>query len=297
MINKFAGGEDFIFRQQKLQKVNISGKSKSKDIITSYVTRNTFCWSPAYSLNLNNNEMNAYAIISSNYTLENTKISLILGSPYLEVVSYKKNISTMSMISEISVKRLESPSAGIFGEQWQYDFKNIIDLKENQTNKIPLFSAKLNLKAYYKWENNKTLHMYKFTNKLDRPLPAGNIDFYRDNIWIGGDALPWTSTKEEGKVTAEYAFDVKIEEKTVSQKEEETKRTITRRIDINNYKNEVVELEIVSYLPTGANLVKANVQSKVEGSKLTCNVKVSANKQNAIEYTYEQLKNNGDYYF
>jgi hypothetical protein len=44
MINKFAGGEDFIFRQQKLQKVNISGKSKSKDIITSYVTRNTFCW-------------------------------------------------------------------------------------------------------------------------------------------------------------------------------------------------------------------------------------------------------------
>jgi hypothetical protein len=305
-INQLANGEDFDYRQKELQKVKVSGVSKAKNIIVSYVTRKTFSWLPIYSLNLNNNEMNAYAIITSNYTLDNAKINLILGEPYFKTYYYEEDMSEVSYTEEevlppaptpAPVVGLGAPSVLVSGEQWQYTFDGTINLKENQTNKLPLFSAELDVKDYYYWEGDKTLHMYKFTNKLDRPLPAGNIDFYRDNIWIGGDALPWTSTKEEGKVTAEYAFDVKIEEKTVSQKEEETKRTITRRIDINNYKNEVVELEIVSYLPTGANLVKANVQSKVEGSKLTWNVKVSANKQNAIEYTYEQLKNNGDYYF
>ena len=47
-INELANGEEFDYRQKELQKVNISGISKAKDIIVSYVTRKTFSWFPAY---------------------------------------------------------------------------------------------------------------------------------------------------------------------------------------------------------------------------------------------------------
>jgi hypothetical protein len=294
-INKLADGGDLDYRQNELQKVNITGISKAKDIIISYVTRETFSWLPTYSLNLNNSEMNAYAIITSNYTLDNVKISLILGEPYFKTYYYEQSAADSLYVQEspppqFRAAGIGAPSVSVSGEQWQYTFERVMSLKENQTNKLPLFSEKLDLKDYYYWEGDKTLHMYKFTNKLDRPLPAGNIDFYRDNIWIGGDALAWTSIGEEVKTTAEYAYDVKVEEKTVSQKEEQTKRTVTKGIEINNYKNEQVELEIVSHLPYEANLVNANVKPKVEGSKLTWNVLAKANKKYLIEYTYEQLK-------
>ena len=272
----------------------ISGTVKSSPITIAYATRNAFRWSPQYIINLDDGNFNGYAEIASNFDLGETKLTLILGNPYLE------EIYVASPYPE--AMRAESPD-GIgasfgeitqIGEQWQYPYKGKVKLSKGSNTKIPLFDAKFNLKEFYFWNGGKTMLKYGFKNISKNPIANGTLSIYRGSTWIGQDILKWVSIGEESEFTAEIAYDVDISEKTSREEtsilSDRTVTTTTKEININNYKNKPIEIKIERTLPYNSNFVESNLKPTIEGKTLKWNVIADANKKYVITYTYEVIK-------
>ncbi len=128
------------------------------------------------------------------------------------------------------------------------------------------------------------------------PLPAGTVRMFKRDVdgaieLIGEDWLGHTSKDDEVLLSVGEAFDVKGKREVLDRRTKSTKyREEDIRLTIANRKDEAVEVDIIEHMGWSNWQIKDSTQKheKLDARRAQFTVKVPANSEKVITYTYFQ---------
>lgn len=274
------------FQEDRPLTIEVQGIPETAYPYITYLVRGALSWEPLYTLELTTGELAAFASTENAFDFGKTKITFVMGEPYL-IGGYVKEPARGLGVEAMAVAA--SPPPQRIGESWEYPFEGTVELKKGESLRLPLFEGKLTLKNVYTWDGGNVLLKHEFTNGLDRPLAEGRVECYEDGLWVGEDSIPWVAVSQKGEVTSQYAKDIEIEERTTQQKEEKDKRTTEKEVRVINHKQEAISIEVIRILPYRANLISANPKPEQDGEMLTWRLELKPGETKTARYAYEVL--------
>lgn len=267
--------------------IEVQGVPETPSPYLSYLVRGALSWEPLYALELSTGDLEAFVSTENRLDFGKTRITFVMGEPFL-VDAYSKE-PTRGLEAAVMAAPAPPTVPQTVGEFWEYPFEGIVDIKEGESLRLPLFEAKLALKELYSWDGGLVLLKHQFTNTLNRPLAAGRVECYQEGFWVGEDTIPWVAVSQEGEITSQHARDVEVKERTTRQKEERDKRTTEKEVSVTNHKTEAIAIEVVRRLPYRANLTFADPTPDRDGSTLTWRLEINPSETKTIRYGYEEL--------
>ncbi len=189
--------------------------------------------------------------------------------------------------------------------------KEGFSLKKGDAGAVTLFNVSLPYKHIYVWDadGGRINHLISFTNKTDSPLVGGSILAVEEGNPLGQDRLSsLVPVGGEARVTLGLASELKgqVEETEISReimeiKDKEprayTKTRITGRLELTNYGNKEVEVEVNRTVV--GEVVSSSPQAKVTlisadefnpRNRLFWSIKVPAGGKAELKYEYITLR-------
>ena len=268
--------------------INIISTYGEKNVTISYLMKGP-SWRATHFLDLDTGNLECWAQVENPQAWQNVTLTTVVGgphvvyrggfTPYPTGVTYE--INAMGGSSDITWTSTEVE------EYHEYTLGEKISFNKGETVRIPLFSGVIPIYQEYFWSGGKVENRYYLNNTMPEPLPNGIIECYRGNKWVGEDNLKYTPKEDESSIIVSYAYDVKVESKTISEEHTYSKDTYTKQVTIENFKNVSITIKIEQPLPYKANLLSSTPTANLEGRTSWWKVDVDKNENFIITYTYE----------
>ncbi|MCG2825589.1 MAG: hypothetical protein L6265_03220, partial [Thermoplasmatales archaeon] len=239
-----------------LVKINTISTYGEKNVTISYLMKGP-SWRATHFLDLDNGNIECWAQVENPQAWKNVTLTTVVGGPhvvyrgefrpYYTGVTYEVNAMGYSSDTAWTSAEVE--------EYHEYTLSEKISFNKGETVRMPLFSGVIPIYQEYFWSGGKVENRYYLNNTLPEPLPNGIIECYRGSKWVGEDNLEYTPKGDESSIIVSYAYDVKVESKTISEEHTYSKDTYTKQITIENFKNVSITIKIEQSLHYKANLL------------------------------------------
>lgn len=199
-----------------------------------------------------------------------------------------------------------SPSTPL-GDLHRYHLQRPVDLAKGETVRLPVLDGTVQvLRNYYEatgstgWgglSGDRQLvtvrERSEIKNVLPEPLQPGLVRFYREDTWIGDDALPAVPKGDRANVTLALAQDVKAKVVLESVRSTGDRDTYTYALVVENFKDRAVDLRAtMGYGTYRTNLLRAEpAAEEQQGGMLAWNDALEPGASKTYRITYEQLRN------
>lgn len=268
--------------------INTISTYGEKNVTVSYLMSGP-SWKATHFLDLDTGNLECWVEVENPQAWQNVTLTTVVGGPH---VIYRGGFSPYYTGYAYEVNALDYASnigwaSAEVEEYHEYTIDKKISFNKAETVRIPLFSGVIPIYQEYFWLGGKVENRYYLNNTLSEPLPNGIIECYRANKWVGEDNLRYTPKGDESSIIVSYAYDVKVESKTISEEHTYSKDTYTKQVIIENFKNVSITIKIEQSLPYKANLLSSTPTANLEGKTVSWKVDVDANGSLVITYNYE----------
>jgi hypothetical protein len=189
-----------------------------------------------------------------------------------------------------------------FGEYHLYELGHKTTITDHATKQLELLNLE-GIPVTHKYETarneDRVAVVMEFKNSeqtvkgLGIPLPKGVIRVFQagaDGVpeYVGEDEIDHTPKDERVRVRLGYAFDLKVERRTLAVRETKDKRSYDLHVRVRNHKAEPVAVDVIDPVPGLRDLeVSANSHpfTRRDVNTLVFGVTVPANGETVVRYT------------
>jgi hypothetical protein len=243
-------------------------------------------WKPTYFIDVETPYLECWATVENVENWNNFTLVLASGGPH---IVYRGPIFEPYIFARESYLLL-SPSIDFtsttMDEYHEYTYGTRLSFEKGTVVKLPLFNGTVNLRQEYFWTNDEVQNRYHMNNTLSEPLAAGNVEFYRDETWVGEDSIPYTPINGESIAIVNYAYDIKVT-RTVTKSIVEYHHEVRGiNVTIRNHKNMSIQILIQQNI-NGYTLVTCTPPATRVGPTLSWVINVDADGTATIYYEWE----------
>jgi hypothetical protein len=250
-------------------------------------------WFVSYDFNMDTGELVAKAYVKIPIEAGESELSLYSGEPYMKIeygggarLEGKIPAAPISWPEEeesIKIEKREKEEFLVF------ELENV-DLKQNTINSLDLFKTQVELDEFSYWSEGRVKEKITLENTRNETLPAGIINFYRDNVWLGNNHLDYLSPGEKTDITVGYQRNVDVEKKLTEQQSGFLKETKEFTITIQNFANESIKLKIEQWVPEKSNIRHVSPKAEVIGNSIIWKVEILPKQTLEFVYSYTKVR-------
>jgi len=243
-------------------------------------------WKPTYFIDLETSYLECWATIENVENWNNFTLVLVSGGPH---IVYNGPIFEPYILATevyfVSSASIDFTSTTL-DEYHEYTYGAKLSFEKGTVVKLPLFNGTVSLRQEYFWEIGEVQNRYHINNTLSEPFAAGNVEFYRGEVWVGEDSIPYTPVKEESTAIVNYAYDIKVT-KTVTKSIDEYHHEVRGiNITIRNHKTVSIQILIKQNI-NGYTLVISTPPATEVGPTLSWVIDADADSTATMYYEWE----------
>jgi len=269
-----------------LVEVTTSSLPGEYQVRVSYLMRGPK-WKPTYFIDLETSHLQCWATIENVENWNNVTLVLISGGPHLvyggpivqpyiwlaESAAYSPSVDwTSTTVDEF--------------HEYVYDAK--VSFEKGTLVKLPLFNGTVSLRQEYFWTSGDVQNRYHINNTLNEPLAAGIAEFYRGEVWVGEDSIPYTPVKGETVAVVNYAYDIKVTSEVTKSIQEYHRKVQGIEVTIRNHKTTAIQILIQQDIRDYTLVTSTPTATRV-GPTLSLILNVDAEGAATIYYEWEYV--------
>jgi hypothetical protein len=232
-------------------------------------------------------------------TFKDAQVKLIAGDIHLaEPKALRARFSSMGVGQVVVAAGQITEKA--FAEYHLYELGRKSTLADHATKQIELLDVSgIPVIQRYAVPRNEdrvaVLLEFKNSDKtvkdLGIPLPKGPVRVFQRGAddafeFVGEDAIDHTPKDELVKLRLSYAFDLKVQRKTLAERVNKDRRELDKEVRLRNHKAAQVQVEVLEDIGQGWTVMKNSLNYSVPDSRtLRFDAEVPANGETVITYT------------